>query len=262
MSRPRDPDSAAERPCVWMQAGVLTYRLCDRDYECDTCELYHALHGTAGARLPEDVPPLGRRGDTEADVIDHFVRQLIDGCTLHLDRAYSRGHFWLQARDDGTLDVGLAAHVLRFLCTVDDLVLPRVGVRLRRGDPCGWITHGRVSVPLAAPISGDVVAVHDEAVAVVRQSGGREDGRWLYRTRPLEDPEHAPGLRHGEDAVALYLETVHVVKRYLRDAEVPAQAAGVGHTLADGGTPAGDLEAVLGQDRYERLVDELFHMQI
>ena len=78
----------------------------------------------------------------------------------------------------------------------------------------------------------------------------------------MEDPEHTPGLRHGEDAVALYLETVHVVKRYLRESLEDATVAGVGRTLDDGGIPHWDLEAVLGQDRYERLVDELFHMQI
>ena len=31
---------------------------------------------------------------------------------------------------------------------------------------------------------------------------------------------------------------------------------------SDGGEPHRDLEAVLGRDRYERLVEELFHMHI
>jgi glycine cleavage system H protein len=198
----------------------------------------------------------------DPDPADVYVRHLIEGCALHLDRAYSQGHFWLRFTGDGEWDIGLAAHVLRFLYRVDDIVLPRAGVRLKRGDPCGWITRGRVSVPLTAPISGDVVAVHDEAIAAVRESGGREDGRWLYRTRPLEDPERTPGLRYGEDAVAFYLETVHVVKRYLRESLAPAEVAAVGCTLGDGGTTQADLGAVLGQEKYERLVDELFHMQI
>jgi hypothetical protein len=32
--------------------------------------------------------------------------------------------------------------------------------------------------------------------------------------------------------------------------------------MADGGTVDVDLEAVLGRERFERLVDELFHMHI
>lgn len=262
MSRSGEAVSVPEQACVWMLAGVLNYRLCDRDYDCDSCELYHALHGTPGVQLPVDVPRADRTRLDEPDPADVCVRHLIEGCALHLDRAYSRGHFWLRPHEDDLWDVGLAAHMFRFLYRVDDLVLPRAGVRLKRGDPCGWMTRGRLSVPLTAPISGDVAAVHDEAVNVVRASGGRNDGQWLYRTRPLEDPEHTPGLRHGEDAVALYLETVHVVKRYLRESLDGPSVAEVGRTLDDGGTPHWDLEAVLGQDRYERLVDELFHMQI
>ncbi len=262
MPRSNEPAGETEQPCVWMLAGVLNYRLCDRKYDCDACELHHALHGAPGVQLSADLSKTASRPRETPDLADDHVRHLIEGCTLHLDRAYSRGHFWMQSSGDGAWDVGLAAHVLRFLYPVDDVVLPRAGVRLKRGDPCGWITRGRISVPLTAPISGDVVAVHDAAVATVCASGGQEDGRWLYRIRPLEDPEHTPGLRHGEDAVALYLETVHVVKRYLRDALESEDVAAVGRTLGDGGIPNRNLEAVVGREAYERLVDELFHMQI
>ena len=29
--------------CVWMAAGVLTYKLCNRDFECENCKLHVAL---------------------------------------------------------------------------------------------------------------------------------------------------------------------------------------------------------------------------
>ncbi|MEN8151646.1 MAG: hypothetical protein ABFS86_17655 [Planctomycetota bacterium] len=32
-----------EVPCVWMAAGVLTFRLCDRDLECGDCPLDRAI---------------------------------------------------------------------------------------------------------------------------------------------------------------------------------------------------------------------------
>ena len=35
----------AELPCVWVSAGVLSYRPCDREYECEGCPLYLALRG-------------------------------------------------------------------------------------------------------------------------------------------------------------------------------------------------------------------------
>ncbi len=262
MRGPGDRVDAADAPCVWMLAGVLNYRLCDRNYECETCELYHALHGDPSRDVQGSATgAAGGRGTS--DLADRYLRRLTIGCALHLDRAYSRGHLWIERHTaDDQLDVGLAAHVLRALHPLDDLVMPRTGVRLKRGEPCGWLTRGRVSIALAVPISGDVRARNEDAIEAVRRSGGMSDGRWLFRVDPLEDPDGVPGLAHGEEAIAGYLGTLHLLKRYLHEALTPPEASEVGRTMADGGTVAPDLEAVLGRERFERLVDELFRVHI
>jgi hypothetical protein len=33
--------------CVWMQAGNVDYKLCDREYECDECPFDQAIRGGA-----------------------------------------------------------------------------------------------------------------------------------------------------------------------------------------------------------------------
>lgn len=62
----------AARTCVWMDAGVLTFKLCDRDFDCEHCPLDAALHGTSPAPSArerqetgggEDVGP-GRRPES------------------------------------------------------------------------------------------------------------------------------------------------------------------------------------------------------
>ena len=53
----KEPDvvdrDAAESParCVWMLAGVVSYRLCNRAFDCDHCPLDRALR--EGARTPQ-----------------------------------------------------------------------------------------------------------------------------------------------------------------------------------------------------------------
>lgn len=49
-----DTRSALERlmmglplKCVWMLAGNVDYKLCDREYECDECPFDHAIRGVA-----------------------------------------------------------------------------------------------------------------------------------------------------------------------------------------------------------------------
>ena len=38
--------SAKERQCIWAKAGVVSYRLCTQDYECDSCQFNQSLLDT------------------------------------------------------------------------------------------------------------------------------------------------------------------------------------------------------------------------
>jgi glycine cleavage system H lipoate-binding protein len=37
-----------EKPCIWMKAGVIAYRMCTRDYDCKNCEFDQALMDESG----------------------------------------------------------------------------------------------------------------------------------------------------------------------------------------------------------------------
>ena len=93
MSHPVLPDSA--RPCLWMSAGLLTYRLCDRDFDCERCPLDAAL----------------RRGDLLGSR-DHeaLLAPNHDPSDFPEDRRYTAGHSWVQVvdgQDGGRLRFGL-----------------------------------------------------------------------------------------------------------------------------------------------------------
>lgn len=56
------PTSAKQ--CVWVDAGVISYRLCTLNYECERCSLHQAL--TDGPVLVQpDVPPLPNQAEVE-----------------------------------------------------------------------------------------------------------------------------------------------------------------------------------------------------
>jgi hypothetical protein len=261
--------AADQLPCIWVLAGVLSYRLCDRNYDCESCELFHALHGGTHRRAGEAGPadpsdPAGRRGspvDSES-AVNAYVSQLSAGCELHLDRPYSPGYFWLRPLGE-RVALGLDAHLLRLLYPVEDITLPRAGVCLKRGDTCGWITRGRMAIPLTIPLSGAIECARQDCVARVRASGGLDGADDdLLILQPHESLDAVPGLYRGEDALAWYLRRVQVLKRYLREALATPADPLIGSTLGDGGAPQPDLEKVLGWERFEALVDEISHMQI
>lgn len=257
-----------ELPCIWVLAGVLSYRPCDRNYDCEHCELYHALRGRAtpgGEQSGSEAVPGRATGPASAiadDMVNAYVCHLTAGCTLHFDRPYSPEHFWLD-RANGQVTIGLDDHVLRVLYPVEDLVPPKVGMCLKRGEPCGWVVRRRSTIALTMPIGGEVAEVNGrflDAVRTTHQSGGDEP--WFFRVVPHEDVDAVPELYWGERALQWYLHKIEVLKRHLRDAVAPDEHCHLGPVMADGGTPSLDLEAILGVERFEALVDEIFRVHI
>ncbi len=247
-----------ELPCVWVSAGVLSYRPCDRDFECEGCPLYLALRGgraeaAAGARA------MPARGD---DPVERYLAELGAGCTLHLDRAYGADGLWLAGELGGDVRVGLDDYTARLLQPVEDVVLPRAGMRLARGAPCAWLNRRRQAIALHAPVAGEVVAVHPRPALGPPRKGDGGGERWWFRLKPQEPLAAAEGVYRNEALLGWYLGRVRAVRDQLQAVLNGPEAAAVGPALADGGAPARDLETVLGRGRYEALVAALFPMHI
>ncbi|UCF40359.1 MAG: hypothetical protein JSW43_11585 [Gemmatimonadota bacterium] len=259
-----------ELPCIWVQAGVLSYRLCDRNYDCEQCELFHALRGHgSGAVAANEYLPADEATELEPsqvaveDQVNAYVSRLIADCELHLDRPYTAGHFWLRDAGPDGVTAGLDGHVMRVLHPLDDVVAPRAGALLKRGEPCGWVVRGRMTIPLETPISGEVASVNQRYVEQLRAGSVSGAGdEWLLRISPHESLDAVPNVYHGDRTLVWFLRKIRLVKRSLREVVAVDGQAALGPTLADGGEANLNVEQVLGRERFEALVDQLFHMHI
>lgn len=259
-----------EPPCVWVLAGVLNYRLCDRAFECEGCELFHALAGgthTGRSDAPASAPGPGSTSScsaagsvaaTEEQVTSQLCHVLGD-YQLHLDRHYRPPHFWLLDEGDGEVRVGLASHVLRILSPIDEIITPGVGLYLKRDQPCGWITRNGMAISLSMPMSGVVSEVNDVPLAPyeARPDSGDPGDPWLFRVESSESLSEIEGLVRGEEMLLWYLDSIRMLKRYLREAVSFPGTQMLGPVMADGGERELCLEDVLGRARFERLLDEI-----
>ncbi len=252
--------SSEELPCVWSLAGVLGMHPCDRGYDCDSCELYHALSGRCAPGGESGVrgPILSQRErELEADV-GRIVSEVMNGCRLDLDRWYGRDGIWVSAGRSGELEVGLVGCVWRVLEPIREVVPPRSGLSFERGETCGWLVRSDRAIPIRVPVSGTVTDVNDEVVSHVRGSG-RVDGpdSWLFHIDSSMDPAEVSRLFRGEDTLVWHLRKLRVLKGYLRDA-LDSGSGVVGTVMADGGHPETNLETILGADRFSALIEALF----
>ncbi len=231
-----------ERRCVWMSAGFVAYKLCDRDFDCENCPLDRALRG-------EDPAPATERGPAPPTAAWRFPD----------DRRYHPGHTWVAPIESGERGgagparIGLDAFAARLVGPAVAVIAPADGTRLRPGEAACWLAAGGEAIAVRAPVGGTVrrrnPRIADDPALV---AAAPYDEGWLLEI----DPGGAPG-----DAPRTLLAAAEARARAERRlAEAHAEvarltgAAAVGPTLPDGGEPAADLRTLLGPARHRRLL--------
>jgi glycine cleavage system H protein len=229
-------------PCVWMSAGQVAYKLCDREFRCEECPLDACFRGQGNlAETRAAAPPLPA---VESEFPD--------------DRRYDTGHTWAGVMSENRIRIGLDSFAARLLRHVSGIVLPPPGGRVEHGHVGCWVTDEDVTLSLKSPVSGTVVRSNPRlrgSPALAAESPYAEG--WLLEVA-CDDPEAAIGGLLGATEIR---ERSRADLDRFRDLSIRAQdgagASAVGPTLPDGGEPAGDLRRHLGPSGYYRIVSRL-----
>jgi glycine cleavage system H protein len=178
--------------CVWMDAGILTYKLCDRGFDCEHCPLDAALRGTTCARFSREPSPEARsRGELEAE-----AGRYPD------DRQYSSTHTWIK-KTPGSADrvrFGLDGFIAMAMPEPAHVRLAAPPTRVERGDRICEIRFERGELRLTSPVAGEVVDWNRElggdpgAVARSPYEAG-----WIAELR-LDEPIEAAELSSANEA--------------------------------------------------------------
>ena len=244
MSAANPQASADAQPCVWMSAGLLSYKLCDRDFDCENCPLDGALSGHA-VHTPGHVAVLS------PSELTRFIPE---------DRLYAPGHSWLQSlpASDGLLfrfGVDAFAATIMGNChsvscyAVDDLPVP--------GQVLCEIDLGLSVLLLVVPIAGTLVKTnerldHDPSQLITAPYG---DG-WIAELRALDLTQvrslFTPQVAYERTRLDLHRFRRQVAMQLLADTEE------IGLCLGDGGELA-DLRRMLGGPTYMKLICEMIH---
>ncbi len=226
-------------PCVWMTAGLVAYKLCDLDYNCDQCAFDAALQGrTREAKPARSRIPCQTRWEFRSD------------------RLYHPFHGWVLALGGERVRYGIDVFASHLLAGVTTVVLPSEGTKLLSQRPGCWVVEDGKVVPLRSPVAG----------IVLRRNGNVQQDPGLVATSPYDDgwllelqceraleleQELATADRARERTIA---QIRKLYRRHSRDREwQPA----VGITMTDGGEPIGDLRKVMGSQQYPRRIRRL-----
>lgn len=132
---------ASAQPCVWMCAGLVSYRLCSRDFDCEHCPLDAALRGELAT--PSHALALLYRRTGEENV--------------PTDRFYSTGHTWAQRLDPGTTwRVGIDAFAAALVGNIAGITCDE-SEQVHVGDALCTIDLGVGILRIGSPLPGRVL---------------------------------------------------------------------------------------------------------
>ena len=231
------------QPCLWMAAGLVNYKLCDRDFDCEHCPLDAALRGDsrpAGAGAPHTGP---------RPPASFFPS----------DRRYSTGHTWLQSDDSsqrGTARIGLDSFAASMLGSLVDVRL--TPHHHERGNSFSelWLDSGSLALglPIEARSTGGNPRLRDEPDLALTAPYGEG---WLATLADVDAVE-LDDLMSADEALERARQDLRLFRRRVA-LEMLADTGDLGQCMADGGEPLTDLRQMLGAPRFRSLLQELIH---
>jgi len=155
----------SEHQCLWMMAGVMAYKLCEREYRCESCpldmEMRHAKaealgHPTgykrvANEKLAFSAPLFYSVNHTWVRLEGSKGKPRAGVCTLLVEGQPVILRTPLKAL------VGLDDFIIRLISKVDRIVLPKPGIQISRGDALATLIQDPHTFKVSSPISGRVV---------------------------------------------------------------------------------------------------------
>ena len=99
------------------------------------------------------------------------------------DLKYTEEHEWVRTEADGTLTVGITDHAQQTLGDLVFLELPQTGKQVKAGDPIGVVESVKAASDIYSPVSGEVIAINDDAVDTPEDVNSVPYDTWLFKIK-------------------------------------------------------------------------------
>jgi glycine cleavage system H lipoate-binding protein len=248
-----------------MSAGIVNYKLCNQEFDCEVCEFDKVMRGILAPQgqpgeqfslAPGQSTQQNAAGEIQ-EMINRYLYALFSGCQLHMDRCYHPSHLWYKSSGNSTIQVGADTLLLKILEPVDRIVLPQTGETYSAGQLIAWIVRKEQILPLHSALKGTVTEINP-----VFLTGGfkrvMSDDSWLFKMEGEGLPQTVLQMCSNLRGLQSYSQKVGIIKSHLKNAFRDKQKLQIGPTLADGGSILIGLEKVLGEGEFSKLIEELF----
>ena len=256
------PDGDA--PCIWMEAGIIDYKLCDRNFDCDNCpfdaiirsgkDLSYKEELTQSERPSTDLQSKrGNRGRAPQS-----LAEILQFPEVHSkkDGYYGFSYWYVVPKSSKTAILGLNWLAVKLLPTIKDVILPSPNAHIKRGKTLCWFVLNEGTLCLLSPVSGVVQQVNENAAGQLENKNDPE-GAWLVEVEAENATKVLNGMLKAHEADAFLqvqrLNTLDMLSSY-----IGGYQPDLGPTLQDGGVHVDDLEEMIGAKKYFEFLIKVF----
>ena len=248
--------------CVWMEAGIVSYKICDRNFECETCPLDLGLRGEKNNGLNHSDDQIQRfvesntkKNSPPPKSVSSYERLL--KFKLDEQRYVNAGHSWIKVLNQNQVRIGIDDIVATAFGAIDEVILPLPGEKVKRGASCGQVIQFEHIFSIVSPVSGRIIEINDELTKFPNQlTLDPLNKGWMMVIRPDNLEQDLKLCRSGDALMSWYLKEFkwfeyHLAKGFNQQCEQ------VGITLTDGGEISRNLRNHLPKDQYRQMIISL-----
>jgi len=241
-----------DSPCIWMDAGLVNFKLCDREFKCDTCPFNQAMEVCYGGKA---LAPRNT-GQMLKENFDSAVPSGLWRFRLDTSLYMSSCHTWMRPMGINNVRIGLDDFIIAMLGGVDRVVLPPDGKEIKNGDPIAEIFKGRHVFTVISPVDGKITRVNEQLVAhpglVIQEPTA---GGYLCEIKTTDMNKAIRVCKTGKQLLRWYYHEIDWVEKRVSNA-LDMNRAALGETAFDGGMVA-PLSEILPDNVYREVVSGL-----
>jgi len=229
-----------EDKCIWMMAGVISYKLCNRNYLCETCPLHLELSSTA---TDENFPRI------DAEKISESRPPMFRGPLF-----YHPDHIWVRVEGPRNVVIGLDDFIVKLLSTVKCIDMPRPDEAVRLGEYIAVVMQDLHSFPITCPISGRVQGLNSrlqkDPQSLVEDS---MNSGWMLSIAPDDLQSELKYLMTGRRAIEWRQREIDKLETMINTLG-PEERRSLGPVLQDGKPRLESLSKIVGPEKYYKIV--------
>lgn len=226
-----------EQKCIWMTTGLISYKLCERNYQCEICPFDQAIKNEEGGE--GDFPEAEQDQAVTSPVSD--VAAWINGSVF-----YHPDHCWVKVENPEKVRIGIDCLLTQLIANVKVVILPRAGSLAGQGECYAHIIQEDYIVPVISPLSGLVQAVNPrlKKEPELITADPRGDG-WLVTIKPENLESDLKNLLFGRKALLWYRKEEKEIIVRTTELMMKHSPQAVGPTMQDGGARISCLQDLL-----------------